>query len=101
AANAQMDKLDAFAKNSPFSKATFITAQQQMIGFGFSAKQVVTTLDAIQNQVAAIGGSSQDIAEITDILSGIRSSASFGQAELDMLAGKGINAAQLIASEMG
>lgn len=101
AANAQMDKLDAFARNSPFSKSTFINAQQQLIGFGFSAKQVVPTLDAIQNAVAAIGGNNADIAEVSSILATIRSSASLGQNELDMLAGKGINAAQLIAAEMG
>ena len=34
AANEQMDKLDTFARTSPFSKATFISAQQQMLAFG-------------------------------------------------------------------
>ena len=101
AANAQMDKLDAFAKNSPFSKAVFIQAQQQLIGFGVEASKVVPYLDAIQNQVAAIGGSNQTIADVVSILAKIRSGAVLGGSELDQLAGHGINAASLIASQMG
>ena len=41
AVNQQMDKLDAFAKTSPFSKATFIQAQQQMLAFGIETEKVV------------------------------------------------------------
>src|SRR5699024_12006698 len=68
AANAQMNELDKFAKDSPFAKDVFIKAQQQLLGFGMEAEKVVPTLDAIQNSVAAVGGSNQDIAEITNIL---------------------------------
>src|SRR5690625_774743 len=67
AANAQMDKLDEFAKTSPFAKQVFIQAQQQLIGFGYAAEDVVPILDAIQNAVAATGGSNQDIAELAEI----------------------------------
>jgi exonuclease VII small subunit len=101
AANAQMDKLDAFASNSPFSKATFISAQQQLIGFGVEAQKVVPYLDAIQNAVASIGGSNQDISDITGIIAKIRSGATFGQEDLNQLADKGINAAALIADAQG
>jgi tetrahydromethanopterin S-methyltransferase subunit G len=100
-ANAQMDKLDAFAKNSPFSKGVFIQAQQQMIGFGIETSKVIPYLDAIQNQVAAIGGSNQDIADVTSIVAKIRSSATLGQEDLNQLADKGINAAALIAEANG
>lgn len=55
AANAQMDKLDDFARNSPFSKAVFIQAQQQLLGFGVAANDVIPALDAIQNAVASMG----------------------------------------------
>src|SRR5690606_917314 len=68
AANAQMDKLDEFARSSPFSKQVFITAQQQLIGFGMAAERVLPTLDAVQNAVAAVGGSNQDISELTYII---------------------------------
>ncbi|MCS4277714.1 exonuclease VII small subunit [Mycetocola sp. BIGb0189] len=100
-ANAQMDKLDAFAKNSPFSKAVFIQAQQQLIGFGVEAKKVIPTLDAVQNAVAGIGGSNQQITEVVTILAKIRSGASFGQEDLNQLADRGINAAALMSKAFG
>lgn len=43
--NAQMDLLDDFARNSPFAKDVFIRAQQQLIGFGIAAEDVIPTRD--------------------------------------------------------
>jgi len=101
AANAQMDRLDAFAKNSPFSKAVFIQAQQQLIGFGFAADKVLPTLDAIQQAVAATGGSSASIGEIASILAKVSASAKFTAEDLNMLGERGIDAATLIGAQMG
>ena len=63
-ANAQMDKLDKFAKTSPFAKQVFIQAQQQLVGFGVEAKKVIPYLSAIQDAVAATGGSNEDISSL-------------------------------------
>src|SRR5690606_35755246 len=65
AANAQMDKLDEFAKTSPFAKQVFITAQQQLLGFGVQAERVIPILDAVQNAVAAVGGSNEQVEQVT------------------------------------
>lgn len=101
AANAQMDKLDAFARTSPFSKSTFITAQQQMLAFGIEAQKVVPYLDAVQNAVAAAGGSNADIEGIVATMSKIQSSAKITAEDLNELGGRGVNAAELIGSQMG
>jgi tape measure domain-containing protein len=100
-ANAQMDKLDSFAKNSPFSKAVFIKAQQQLLGFGMTAKDVVPTLDAIQNAVAATGGSNEDIAEISTVLAQVTGTGKITAETLNQLGYRGINAADIIGKEMG
>lgn len=101
AANAQMDKLDAFARNSPFAKQTFITAQQQMLGFGVAAKDVVPALDAIQNAVAAMGGSNEQIAAISEIMSRIKSESRLSGDALQRLGYYGIDAAAIIGTQMG
>lgn len=101
AANAQMDKLDAFARNSPFSKAVFIQAQQQLIGFGLAADKVLPTLDAIQNAVAATGGNNETISALSDIIAKIGSSAKITAEDLNMFGSRGIDAATLIGSQMG
>lgn len=101
AANAQMDKLDEFARNSPFSKATFITAQQQMLAFGIETQKVIPYLDAVQNAVAAAGGNNQQIAEIAFIMSQISSAGKITAQDLMQFGQRGVNAAELIGSQMG
>lgn len=101
AVNAQMDKLDEFAKNSPFSKQTFIQAQQQMLGFGVAAEDVIPALDAIQNGVAAMGGSNEDISSITYALSQMQSQGKLSGETLRDLGVYGIDAASIIADQMG
>lgn len=101
AANAQMDKLDEFARQSPFAKQVFISAQQQLIGFGVSAEKVLPTLDAIQNAVAATGGSNQQISELTSIFAKISASGKLTAQDLMEFGNRGVDAATLIGSQMG
>lgn len=101
AANAQMDKLDEFARNSPFAKGVFITAQQQLLGFGVAANKVLPTLDAIQNTVAAFGGSNEQIASIADIMARINSQGRLSGDALERLGYYGVDAAKIIGDEMG
>lgn len=100
-ANAQMDKLDAFARTSPFAKDVFIKAQQQMLGFGIESKKVLPYLDAIQQAVAATGGSNHDIAELTRIFSQVQAAAKITAVDLMQFGQRGIDAATLIGSQMG
>ncbi|MEJ6490700.1 tape measure protein [Leucobacter sp. USCH14] len=101
AANAQMDKLDAFARNSPFSKSLFIDAQQQMLGFGIETQKVIPYLDAIQNAVAATGGNSNKISELSTIFSQIQSSAKITAGDLREFGNRGVDAASMIGEQMG
>ncbi|MDY5159572.1 tape measure protein [Actinotignum urinale] len=101
AANKQMDKLDEFATKSPFSKDIFITAQQQMLAFGYEAEKVLPTLDAIQNAVAASGGNGQMVGDVAFVLAQIKSAGKITGQDLMQLGQRGINAAELIGSAMG
>lgn len=101
AANAQMDKLDAFARTSPFSKSVFISAQQQLIGFGFEAQKVIPVLTAVQDAVAAVGGSNQQISEIVSILAKISSSGKLTAEDLNQLGERGLDAATLLGQGFG
>jgi len=101
AVNAQMQKLDDFAQNSPFAKQTFIEAQQQMLAFGIETEKVIPMLDAVQNAVAAAGGSNADIEGIVATMSKIQSSAKITAQDLNEFGNRGVNAAELIGSQMG
>lgn len=101
AANAQMDKLDAFARTSPFSKGVFISAQQQLLAFGMEAKKVIPTLDAVQQAIAASGGSSQQLSEVTFVLAQIQAAGKITATDLMQLGQRGIDAATIIGSQLG
>ena len=100
-ANAQMDKLDEFARTSPFSKSVFITAQQQMLAFGIEAEKVVPYLSAINDAVAAAGGNNQTVAELASIMGKISSTSKITAEDLNMFGERGLNAAQIIGDAMG
>jgi tape measure domain-containing protein len=101
AVNAQMAKLDEFAKTSPFAKQVFITAQQQLLAFGMEAEKVIPTLDAVQNAVAAAGGSSQQLSDVVFVLAQIQAAGKITGQDLLQLGQRGINAAELIGSSLG
>lgn len=100
-ANKQMNKLDDFARTSPFARDVFIRAQQQLLGFGVEARKVIPALDAVQNAVAAVGGSSQDISAVTEILAKLKSEGRLSGEALLQLGGYGIDAATIIGEQMG
>ncbi len=101
AAAAQMAKLNAFADNSPFSREIFIEAQQQLIAFGVEAERVVPILSAVQDAVAATGGSNQDISELVRILAQVTSTGKVTAETLNQLGYRGVDAATIIGEQMG
>lgn len=101
AVNEQMEKLGKLAQNSPFSKATFISAQQQLIAFGVEVEKVVPLLDAMQNAVAASGGGSQQLADLAFVIAQIKAAGKITGQDLIQLGQRGINAAEIIGKAFG
>lgn len=99
-ANAQMDKLDAFARTSPFAKGVFIESQQQMLAFGIETNKVIPYLSALNDAVAAAGGNSQTIGELSLIMAQISASSKITATDLMQFGKRGIDAATLIGSQM-
>ncbi|MDK6240164.1 tape measure protein [Winkia sp. UMB3158] len=99
--NKQMEQLNDLVQQSPFSKGAFIQGQQQLLAFGMEAKKVVPTLKAIQDAVAAAGGSSQQLSDVTFVLAQIQAAGKITGQDLMQLGQRGINAAELIGSQMG
>lgn len=101
AAAEQMAKLNEFADTSPFSREIFIEAQQQLIAFGVEAERVVPILSAVQDAVAATGGSNQDISELVDIIAKVGSTGKITAQTLNELGYRGVDAATIIGEQMG
>lgn len=101
AANEQMDKLRQFGSTSPFPRQVWIEAQQQLLAFGMAAERIIPTLSAIQDAVAAAGGSAVDIQEIVRVLAQVQSTGTVTAETLNQLGTRGIDAAALIGSAFG
>ena len=101
AANAQMDKLNEWATKSPFSRAVWIEAQQQLLAFGVEAQKVIPYMDAVQNAVAAAGGNETHLRGIVEIMAKIQSSSKITAMDLNQMGNWGVNAAELIGLSMG
>lgn len=101
AVNEQMEKLGKLAQNSPFSKSTFISAQQQLIAFGVEVEKVIPLLDAMQNAVAASGGGSQQLADLAFVVAQIKAAGKITGEDLIQLGQRGINAAEIIGKAFG
>lgn len=101
AAADQMERLHAFADESPFSRATWIEAQQQLMAFGMEGERVIPVMEGIQNSVAAIGGGDQEIMRLVDILGTVEGQGRMTGTELQRLGQMGINAAELMGEAMG
>lgn len=96
AANRMMDQVAEFGQSSPFPRQAFIEGTQQLLAFGMEADRVVPTLAAIQDGVAAAGGSSTEITEIIRVLAQVQSTGTITAETLNQLGTRGIDAAKLI-----
>jgi len=101
AAAAQMEELTEFARSSPFPRQLWIQAQQQLIGFGVAAEDIIPIFSALQDGVVAVGGSAQSIEEVVLILSKISSVGKVTAEDLNELGVRGINAAGLVGEAWG
>ena len=101
AVNEQMGKLNDLASRSPFAKTAFITAQQQLLSFGVEVEKTIPMLDALQNAVAATGGSSQQLQDLAFVMAQIKAAGKITGQDLLQLGQRGINAAELIGKAFG
>jgi len=100
-AQALLASIAEFASTSPFPRQAFIEATQQLLAFGFAADEVIPTLDAIQQAIAAAGGTTVDLQEVVRIFAQIRSTGRLTAEDLNQLGIRGINAAELIGQAFG
>lgn len=101
AATKQMQELREFTAGSPFPRQAWIEAQQQLIGFGMSARRVVPVLGAIQDALAATGGTAADIEGVVDVFARIQGQGRITGMELQRLGIRGIDAAGILAEAFG
>ena len=101
AASQMMEELNEFASTSPFPRQAFIQATQQLLAFGFEAREVVPILGTIQDAVAAIGGGEAEIQTLVDVFASIQVQGKITGDEVQRLGLVGVNVFEILGEAAG
>ena len=96
-----MDKIDEFAKATPFKTAGVISNVQKMMAYGWDADRIIEDMKTIGDAAAATGKGDEGLSSIVYALSEIRSKGKLSTQELNQLASAGIKAKQYLAEGLG
>lgn len=96
-----LDELAAFAAKTPFEFPELVQASQRMLAMGFTSRQVLPTLTAIGDAVAAMGGGSEMIDRVTRALGQMQAKGKVSAEEMLQLTEAGIPAWQNLADKIG
>lgn len=101
AANQMMDSVRDFGKTSPFPRQAFISATQQLLGFGFEAESIIPTLKTINDATAALGGNAETVSRFSDIFAKIKANGRLGGEEVSRLGAIGVDAIAILSKASG
>ncbi|TDQ01241.1 tape measure protein [Labedaea rhizosphaerae] len=96
-----MVQLQDFAAKTPFDLPSVVTGAQRLMAFGFDAKQVLPTLTAIGDAVAGMGGSAEQINQVTLAIGQMSAKGKVQGDEILQLTEAGIPALRILANQMG
>jgi tape measure domain-containing protein len=100
-AQAMLDRLYKIAAKTPFEFPQLRDSTQRLLGFGMAAKDVVPTMTAVGDAVAAAGGGSDQIDKISTAMGQIQAKGKVSTEELMQMAESGVPAMKLLADQMG
>lgn len=98
---AMMDKLDEFAKATPFTTSGVIENAQKMMSMGWSADTLIDDMKIIGDAAAATGKGTEGLDSIVRALSQIKTKGKLSTEELNQLAEAGIAAKAMLAEQLG
>lgn len=96
-----MDDMYAFALKTPFAYPDLLASSRNLIAFGISAENTFPIMQAVGDAVAAIGGSSADIANAADIFGQIQAQGRITANEVNRLSLYGVNAYEVLGEAAG
>ena len=100
-ATAFIKELQSFAAKTPFDFPGLQSSANLMLAMGFNAKEVIPTLTAVGDAVAALGLGSEAVNRATYALGQMRSAGRVNAQDMMQLTQLGIPAWQMLADAMG
>lgn len=100
AANKFIAKLQNFAATTPFEFKDVQEYSKRLLGMGFSAREVIPTLQTLGNAVSGIGGGQETLGRLVLALSQVRAKGKIMAQEMNQFAESGIGAWGMLAKGM-
>lgn len=101
AADAKIKELQAFAAKTPFDFATSAKGAQRLLAMGVAAKDVIPTMRAAGNAVAAAGGDSTTFDRVLLAIGQVQTKGRLMGQELLQMTEAGIPATRILQRELG
>ena len=93
--------LQKFAAETPFDVQGVTKAAQQLLAFGFSAKEIIPTLRTLGDTAAGLGKSAEGVQQIAYALGQIKTSGTLKTQDMNQLTTAGIGAWEMLAEAAG
>lgn len=93
--------IDIFASKTPFNKLGLIELNQQLLGFGFNAKQSLPILNAVGNAVSAVGGGQDKLQGVVLALGQMQTKGRVATQELLQIAERGLPVFDILQQKLG
>lgn len=94
-------QLADFAAKTPFEFEGLTMASQRLMAMGFASKDVLPTMDALGDAVAALGGSGETLDRVVTALGQIKAKGKASAEEMMQITEAGIPAWQMLADKIG
>lgn len=101
-ASAELQKLDDFAAHTQFTTLDIDAAGAQLLGFGFKAQDIIPDIQAVGDNLSAVGkGTPAEIQSVIDIFGKMSTQGKITAMDINQLGSHGIKALDDIASGAG
>ncbi|SMC63174.1 tape measure domain-containing protein [Sporomusa malonica] len=101
AANDFLQKLQVYAEKTPFTFDGLVTGSKRMLAMGFTVQEILPSLTAFGDAVAAVGGSTEVLDRVTLAFAQMKAKQRVSAEEMNQLAEAGIPAWEMLAKAIG
>jgi tape measure domain-containing protein len=98
AAKAKIKEIQDFAARSPFDFTQSAKAGQKLLAMGMDAKDLIPTMNAVGNAVAAAGGGSEEFVGVLTAIGQIKTKGKLSQEELNQMSERGVDVKTVMAA---
>jgi tape measure domain-containing protein len=97
AANDMIKQLTSFAASTPFELTGLESSTQNLLAFGFNAKDIIPLMTSMGDAISALGGTQANLDSLVHVMGQMRQEAHINAGDIMQMTNLGIPALQMLA----